>query len=428
MMLITAFRGQLGHSILITGRDNVDMLIDGGTAAEYRAHIAPLLARVRRNGRKLRCICLTAPVLGRIDGIVQLFEDAVHHRIAAYQHNTGNREFRKTAAPQPPAVGAVWFNSVHELAGITAAGLAEQLEAQATWIALVKAQAPAAPKSVLAAIQQSERLAALLSPRELGIPRNPEVDGRPLRQQDRANGIRLGALTVDVIGPLPHDLESCGGDWTRWLRETNEAHARLMERAGLQAVVRAAIAASDRHESIFALAAALRPAAAAGIPDLPSIILLIREKQASMLIPGTASVDTILLGLARSGRLDSDGAAHFNVLQLPVSASARTATEDFFRRITADHYLLATGSVNRRPSVEMIEGLFSARLADARARKPFTVWVNDDATSIESASNADVQRFWDHVASRIKLSRGTARCKFLPRRADALRLEVRAKG
>jgi len=235
-------------------------------------------------------------------------------------------------------------------------------------------------------------------------------------------------LTVDVIGPLPHDLESCGGDWTRWLRETNEAHARLMERAGLQAVVRAAIAASDRHESIFALAAALRPAAAAGIPDLPSIILLIREKQASMLIPGTASVDTILLGLARSGRLDSDGAAHFNVLQLPVSASARTATEDFFRRITADHYLLATGSVNRRPSVEMIEGLFSARLADARARKPFTVWVNDDATSIESASNADVQRFWDHVASRIKVSRGTARCKFLPRRADALRLEVRAKG
>jgi hypothetical protein len=52
------------------------------------------------------------------------------------------------------------------------------------------------------------------------------------------------------------------------------------------------------------------------------------------------------------------------------------------------------------------------------------VWVNDDVETIKSASNADVQRFWSHVADRVKGSRGKARVEFLPRRAEALRLEL----
>ena len=79
-----------------------------------------------------------------------------------------------------------------------------------------------------------------------------------------------------------------------------------------------------------------------------------------MLLTGDARGDDILDGLAEAGLL-TGGRCHVDVLKIPHHGSHRNVTADFFRQVTADHYVISANGQNGNPDVAMLEMLSAAR-------------------------------------------------------------------
>ncbi len=106
--------------------------------------------------------------------------------------------------------------------------------------------------------------------------------------------------------------------------------------------------------------------------NLASLVLLLRAEGKEMLLTGDARGDDILAGMAEAGLLDDDGGRHVDVLKLPHHGSDRNVETDFFRDITADHYVISGDGAHGNPELATYEMLFSARRQDNR---PFTLYL-----------------------------------------------------
>ena len=76
------------------------------------------------------------------------------------------------------------------------------------------------------------------------------------------------------------------------------------------------------------------------VANLSSIVALAEAGGRSMLLTGDARGDKILKGLELVGALKEGGAMHVDLLKVPHHGSANNLDDDFFERITADHYVL----------------------------------------------------------------------------------------
>ncbi|MGA9581149.1 MAG: MBL fold metallo-hydrolase [Allosphingosinicella sp.] len=93
------------------------------------------------------------------------------------------------------------------------------------------------------------------------------------------------------------------------------------------------------------------------VPNLSSIACVAGFKGKTVLLTGDARGDFLREGLKQEGLLDSAGRLHVDVFKLPHHGSDRNIDEDFFRDVTADHYVAsADGSfINPdRPTLEML--------------------------------------------------------------------------
>ncbi|HSR50025.1 MAG TPA: hypothetical protein VLV83_04305 [Acidobacteriota bacterium] len=104
--------------------------------------------------------------------------------------------------------------------------------------------------------------------------------------------------------------------------------------------------------------------------NLASIVVLMRCQGKSMLLTGDARGDDILAGLSRNKLLDGEGRLHVDILKLPHHGSDRNVETNFFRSITADHYVVSGDGRHHNPEIATFEMLFSARRDDDR---PFTI-------------------------------------------------------
>ena len=100
--------------------------------------------------------------------------------------------------------------------------------------------------------------------------------------------------------------------------------------------------------------------------NLASIVVSLRAQNREMLLTGDARGDDILDGLAAAGLLDTDGKRHVDLLKLPHHGSDRNVSTDFFRRVTADHYLISGDGGHGNPELATFEMLFEARRGDDR--------------------------------------------------------------
>lgn len=95
--------------------------------------------------------------------------------------------------------------------------------------------------------------------------------------------------------------------------------------------------------------------------NLSSIVTLFEFGGRRMLFCGDSRCDHISRGLSQAGLLPPGGGLHLDVMQVPHHGSVRNSTPEFFKRVTADHYVIVPHRFFRLPDKKLLEMIVSAR-------------------------------------------------------------------
>lgn len=300
-----------GDSFLVRwGTKERVMLVDGGPSQVYETSLRERLSQLPPNGQgvpRIDVVCLSHVDDDHAVGLLKL--------LSGIQHARDDQE------PDPFVVQKVWFNSVDELVDQQEEGLSASAQE------LVD-RASADSGAVRASYNQGRAIRNVAA--KLGLAGNPLFDG-PLITGGEAT---LDQLHITVVAPDETALQELT---ERWLK------ARQLQDPSV-------ITSSYTDGSI---------------PNLSSIVLLLKHGGRTALLTGDARGDRILAGLRETGLLDGAGPLHVDLLKLPHHGSDRNVESDFFEQIHADHYVIsADGVKHHHPNEETLHMLVDSRDPD----------------------------------------------------------------
>ncbi|MFF0889729.1 ComEC/Rec2 family competence protein [Streptomyces sp. NPDC003456] len=281
------------------------MLVDGGPGGVYRA---TLRARLRQLGDPphVDVVCLSHVDDDHAGGLVRLFKDM--------------RQAQQDGEALPYAVDALWLNSVEELVDRRAPGLSASVRPLM--------ERAATDAAVGASYRQGRDIRTAAA--ALRLDGNAPFGG-PLTEGAETE---LADLDVTVVAPDEQALRELEERW----RE-----ARLREDPGV-------ITAGYTDGSV---------------PNLSSIVLLLRHEGRTALLTGDARGDRVLAGLRELGLLDGPEPFHTDLLKLPHHGSGRNVDTDFFEQVQADHYVISADGVrHHHPDEETLRMLVGSRDPD----------------------------------------------------------------
>lgn len=185
---------------------------------------------------------------------------------------------------------------------------------------------------VLSSVAQGRQLR--LDLRALNIDVNQRFHDRLALKDNSATPWTKGSLSLDVIGPTQVQAEKLRDDWAKKLDKILEKDAD------------AETAALSMDTSVS---------------NLASIVVIAEAGGKTALLTGDARGDMIMEWLEQAGRLAPGEAVHFDIIKLPHHGSDRNVTSEFFKRVTADHYVLCGDGKHGNPEPHMFSMLFEAR-------------------------------------------------------------------
>ncbi|MBC2902297.1 ComEC/Rec2 family competence protein [Streptomyces cupreus] len=321
------------------------MLVDGGPSQVFETSLRDRLSQLAPD----------AQGIPRID-VVCLSHVDDDHAVGLLKLLTGIQRARGDQEPDPFAVQRVWFNSVEELVDRNAPGLSASTQE-------IVDRASEDSSAVRASYNQGRAIRDAAA--ALGLDGNPLFDG-PLLEGEEAT---LDRLHVTVVAPDDIALQKLT---ERWLEAKSRQDPKVITTAYTDG----------------------------SIPNLSSIVLMLRHQGRTALLTGDARGDRILAGLRATGLLDDAGPLHVDLLKLPHHGSDRNVESDFFESVHADHYVIsADGVKHHHPSEDTLRMLVESRgrddeytihltnhidfaddtLDDLRDNRNFTVSVRDPA-------------------------------------------------
>jgi hypothetical protein len=189
--------------------------------------------------------------------------------------------------------------------------------------------------AVLASVKQGRRLQA--EAELLGWPANAPFDGLVRAPASGGRKVALDdATSVLVVSPRDDQIEGLRQEWIEQMRKIRAKEAGPAE------------VAEYLDDSPF---------------NLSSIVVLVRQGSRSMLLTGDARGDHILSGLDAAG-VTTGGSVHVDVLKLPHHGSIRNLKDEFFARVTADHYVISADGKNGNPETASLELISGSRSDD----------------------------------------------------------------
>ena len=148
------------------------------------------------------------------------------------------------------------------------------------------------------------------------------------------------------------------------------------------------------EEEDLSAATVARPMLAASLgqgsitaPNLASLMLHVQAPGGkTILLTGDGSSEDVLAGLEATGRIDPGGHLHVNALKVQHHGALANVTEEFVRRVTADHYIFCGNGAHHNPELEVVEAFALARLGNDQTdaigpATPFTFWFSSRSTS-----------------------------------------------
>ncbi|MFT7648627.1 MAG: hypothetical protein ACI8Y4_003379 [Candidatus Poriferisodalaceae bacterium] len=267
-------------------------------------------------------------------------------------------------------------------------------------------------------MNEAVQVSRLIGDNQLAIPLNGTFDKKLVMERPESKDMVRGAFRVSVLGPTEKQLIALRKEWQQWLGSD-------LGRRHIDSVRREAA----RHEDLLGngelvqfIATALGPAigdrTTVTEANVASIIMLVEEGGQNILLTGDARDDHVHEALEKSGRTDADGHIHLNVLKLQHHASKNNFSEDFAKKVTADHYLLYGNGGHHNPHKEVVKRLIDSRIGPASKRSPnpqvgdrFKLWFSADSGS-EDANADHMRELEDLVEERAAASGGQMKFRF----------------
>ncbi len=338
---LEALRARHGDCLLLhygAADDPRLILIDGGAARVWEDRLRARLDALReeRVGAGDEPLPIDLVMVSHIDddhinGVLDLTDDLA--------------EAKEARRPQPFNIRSLWHNSFDDVLG----NHPEELLRPGTAAVGGAATAEGVPAAILRAHQSALVLASVSQGRKL------RDNARKLRLRVNApggtDGLILAAedpvefgddLALRVLAPSRRRLLALQEEWDRFLEAKGLGRVSPVE------------AAAFSDESVF---------------NLASIVVLAEAGGKTMLLTGDARGDDIREGLRAAGLWREGETFHVDLLKLPHHGSDRNVDTDFFRDVTADHYVVSGDGRHGNPEVATFEMLLTARAAG----RPFTI-------------------------------------------------------
>ena len=303
------------------------LLVDGGPGTVYKNHLKKELTGIRNKGGKINLAVLSHVDDDHVNGLLDLLHELAKQR---------QKEKRETVA-----INGLWHNSFGKTLGAaTKRGVSRQMDTGLRQQSLM-------PNAIAQArsIKQGDDLT--VSAQGLHIPINDDFRGTPdqlVCVDNLVEPVRQDNLKIWVVGPTRGALQSLQKEWKAWLAKQKKAAKvpRAMAKA----------AALEIDESV---------------PNLSSIMLLVKAGRKTLLLAGDGLGKHLLEGLHQTGLLKQDGTFHADVFKLPHHGSVRNVTPELFERITADTYVICADGTNDNPDFQTLEWLVQAALKQGRS-------------------------------------------------------------
>ncbi len=302
------------------------LLVDGGPPDTFDLHLEPELAAIAAQGGRLDLAMLSHVdndhAIGLLDLVARLRADAA------------------AGTSRLIAVDGLWHNSFAR--ALDPNGVLEpRLRTAGTRGAMI--QAAEAVRGI--GEGNTLRLGAQL----LHIPLNAGFAGDLVCADDHPAPLVLDNLTLRVVGPTQANLDELQSEWADWL----DAHDDAVASGNPQMM-----ANSDRS-----------------VPNLSSIMVLAEADGKRVLCTGDGRSDHLLQGLKQAGLLDAAGTIHVDVLKVAHHGSDRNATRTFFRKVTADTYVISANGKDGNPDSATLTWIVEE--AEAAGRQVDLLVTND---------------------------------------------------
>lgn len=360
---LEALEARKGDALILHFGASLDqpqfIVIDGGPATVYRNRLKPRLEQLRSK---------FAHEDGKLDVNMLMVSHIDDDHLRGINDWLG--ELDESQEDLPYNIQTLWFNSFDEVLGNAAeelrsklAPLAEGASAGGAQTASFNADFKVGQHSaaVIASVGQGRALRS--HAQRLAIPSNRGFGGLVMAKEEGSTIVKAGpGLRFHVICPSMAKLKDLQKIWDRDVRN-NPSEATVA-------------AFADRS-----------------VANLSSIVVVAEMTSGRatkrMLLCGDARGDHMLEGLEKSAVPNKGGVWHFDVFKLPHHGSDRNATEDLFRRITADHYVISANGEHDNPDPSVIEWI-----AYARGDAPYTIHMTN-RTMVNPTNGKDVSALID---------------------------------
>lgn len=326
MFKLHAVQAQFGDCLLLqfgTAASPRFILVDGGPPENFADDLEPALKSIVGQGAKLELAVLSHVDNDHVVGLLDLF--------AALEEDKANGK------PPRVALGALWHNSFQRTLDPDGA-ITQRLQTLMSMTATTKTAMPLATDAFLG-VKEGARLRTLAA--QLGLKINGHFNQPLIAVETAGAPIKLGPLTLRIVGPTQANLDELRKEWLAWLAKTEEQVARDPATA----------ANADKS-----------------VPNLSSIVIHAECEGKTMLLTGDARGDHIESGLA-SAQLSKNKKLHVQLLKLQHHGSDRNVTAGFFDRITADTYVVSANGKYGNPDEATLAMLVrSARKAKRKIR------------------------------------------------------------
>ncbi len=342
MFKLHAVQAQFGDSLILefgTSAKRRFVLIDGGPRDNFDDDLDAALREIVGPGGKLDLLALSHIDNDHVVGVLDL--------LAALEDDDVNGRDRRVA------VAGLWHNSFQRT--IDPGG--EIVQRLQTLMAMTSSAAAAAmPLTTTAFLGIGEGNRLRILARKLKIPVNKGFTDGLILVETAKSAIKLGPLSLRVVGPNKANLEELRKAWLVWLAKAEKDAAEMKTMAN-----------ADRS-----------------VPNLSSIVLLAQCDGKTMLLTGDARGDHILTGLEQAKLLKA-GKIHVDVLKVQHHGSNRNATPGFFKTVTADTYVISANGEYDNPDEDTLQWIVEAAKA---AQRPITLVVTNATPSTKALVKA----------------------------------------
>ncbi len=386
-MKLRVFQSDKGDCLLLTSSDKKNMLIDGGMSSSFRDHVAGYLAKYVK---KLDTICVTHIDQDHISGVIELFDNEIDWRVYKYQQSNGNSKFKKPKSPKPPKVDSVWHNSFDAQLGELASGVANSAARLSSILSFKNQKSFLDASERFSGYATSKReayeLAQKLSPKLLNIPVNEEFNGELMVYENGKNDFTFGNTKIRLIAPFKEDIKKLKSDWEKWLDTAKGQQAikkvdKEIEDSGANLSPNSA----DQIQDIMNLGLSeLGDIRKVTVPNLASLMFVAEENGKTMLFTGDGHGDHVERGLIADGTYNLDDGLHFNVIKVPHHGSEHNSDIDFWRKFTADHYVICGNGGHENPDLRVLKKIIQSRteksaLKKSQGKRKFKLWFNSSS-------------------------------------------------